>query len=220
MIIANLLSEEIPNLDQHSTVAEGILVMGDFHVRHLPVMIEGEFRGLVDEDTLLDTDPSSRISVLLAPVTPQTFVRKNDHVYDAVRTFAEQQISLLPVLDNNDDYVGVVTLEKLVQAMAEIGSFKDPGSIVVLEMGRHDYSLSEIARIVESEGAIILSSNLRSYPDSNRIGVTLKLNGRQIGAILATFERFDYHVKASFNEAELQNALKERYDSLMSFLNV
>lgn len=194
--------------------------MGDYHVRHLPVLINEEFQGLIDEDTLMDSDPTGSIGKLIPPSAPRIFVQPQDHIYDAVRIFAQQQISLLPIIDAEERYVGVVTLEKLVAAMAELGSFNDPGSIVVLEMGRHDYSLAEIARIVESEGAIILSSSLRSYQDSNRIEVTLKLNGRQTGAIMATFERFDYQIKASFNEAELQNALKERYDSLMNYLNV
>ncbi|PHI21349.1 CBS domain-containing protein [Lewinellaceae bacterium SD302] len=220
MTIANLLSQEIPALDQRSTVAEGILIMGDYHVRHLPVLINEEFRGLIDEDTLLDSDPSASIGSLMLPSAPRIFVQPQDHIYDAVRVFAQHQISLLPVMDDEELFAGVVTLENLIAAMAELGSFNDPGSIIVLEMGRHDYSLAEIARIVESEGAIILSSSLRSYQDSNRIEVTLKLNGRQIAAIMATFERFDYQVKASFNEAELQSALRERYDSLMNYLNV
>ena len=68
MPIANLLSQEIPALDQGSTVAEGILIMGDYHVRHLPVLIEEEFKGLIDEDTLLDSDPTADIGSLLLHV--------------------------------------------------------------------------------------------------------------------------------------------------------
>lgn len=220
MITANLISEEIPTLGHASTVAEGLMLMGDFHVRHLPVVTNDEFRGIIDEDTLLDNDPTGKVSQLMVAAAPQTFVRNSDHIYEAVRAFSKQPISLLPVLDEKDNYLGVVTPDKLITALAKTGSFDDPGSIIVLELGRHDYSLTEIARIVESEGAIILSSSLQSHEDSNRITVTLKLNGRQVSSIIATFERFDYFVKASFNEAELQNALKERYDSLMNFLNV
>lgn len=220
MIIANLLSQDIEALNETSTVAEGMMVMGDFHIRHLPVVEHGVYRGIINEDTLLDSNPSVKVLPLLPIAPPSTFVRRADHVYDAVKLFVQQQISLIPVLDEQDNYVGVVTLEQLLMALAEMGSFNDPGSIVVLEMGRHDYSLSEIARIVEEESAIILSSSLQSFSDSNRVQVTIKLNGERVGAILASFERFDYHIKASFNEVELQSALKERYDSLMNYLNI
>lgn len=220
MIIANLLSEEIEALNEKSTVAEGMLVMGDFHLRHLPVIEDNVFRGVIDEDTIMDSDPTELVITLLPLAPPSTFVRREDHVYDAVKLFVNQQISLIPVLDADDNFVGVVTLERLLTALAEMGSFNDPGSIVVLEMGRHDYSLVEIARIVEEENAIILSSSLQSFEDSNRVQVTIKLNGERVGAILASFERFDYHIKASFNEMELQSALKERFDGLMNYLNI
>jgi len=35
-----------------------------------------------------------------------------------------------------------------------------------------------------------------------------------------TFERYGYLVDAVFSEKEEMNVLKERYDSLMSYLNV
>jgi len=90
----------------------------------------------------------------------------------------------------------------------------------VLELSRRDYSMTEIARIVESEGATLLSSFITSYPESERIDVTLKINLQHIHNILATFERFKYEIKASFNEAEYLDSLKERYQGLMSYLNV
>lgn len=220
MIVANLISEEIVPLQADSTITDATLYMQDYHLAHLPVVRAGAYLGIVDEDSLLDAADDQPVSSLLPAAPPSTFVRHEDHVYEAVRLFASQRISLIPVLNEEDNFVGVVTIQKLLATLAEMGSFSDPGSIVVLEMGRHDYSLAEIARIVESEGAIILSSNLQSFPDSNRIQITLKLNGRRIAAILATFERFDYHIRASFNEVELQNALKKRYDHLINYLNI
>ena len=56
--------------------------------------------------------------------------------------------------------------------------------------------------------------------DSSQIEVTLKVNNPQIHSILASFERFEYIIKASFNEVEYIDALKERYESLMNYLNV
>ena len=66
----------------------------------------------------------------------------------------------------------------------------------------------------------MLSSNDPLEQESTRIDVTIKINRMQIGGILAGFERFNLHVKASFNEQVYFDTLKERYDSLINYLNV
>ena len=219
MIAEHLISEDILPLQITETGDYALEVMSDFYLRHLPVVKENELVAIVSEDQLLDADTQAVISTYSLPMQP-VFVKRSSHLYDVMRILGEHKLTVVPVLDDEHHYLGLITLENLIRFFAESSSFRDPGSVVVLEMGRHDYSLAEIARIVESEGAVILSSFLQSFTDSNRIQVTIKINGQQIGAIIATFERFDYHVKASFNEIELQNALKERYDSLISYLNV
>jgi CBS domain-containing protein len=137
-----------------------------------------------------------------------------------MRQLVENSLTVVPVINHEGDYVGMVTGEDLLRFFALSSTFSDPGSIVVLEMGRHDYSLAEIARIVESDNAIVLSSFVRGSSDSSKIEVTLKLNSQNIGGTIATFERFNYTVKASFNEKHLQDTLKERFDSLINYLNV
>ncbi|MCB0586459.1 MAG: CBS domain-containing protein, partial [Phaeodactylibacter sp.] len=56
--------------------------------------------------------------------------------------------------------------------------------------------------------------------ESTRVDITIKINRQNIQTIIATFERFDYDIKASFNEADYVGSLQERYDALMSYLNV
>ncbi|MDF1867471.1 MAG: CBS domain-containing protein, partial [Saprospiraceae bacterium] len=110
--------------------------------------------------------------------------------------------------------------EDVLNFFARTASFSDTGSIVVLEIGRRDYSMTEISRIVESEGAVILSSFITSEQDANLIEVTIKINRQNIQNIISTFERFNYSIKASFNEQEYLESLQERYDSLMSYLSI
>jgi hypothetical protein len=99
-------------------------------------------------------------------------------------------------------------------------AFIQPGSILVLEMDKRNYSLSEIARIAESENKLILSSYLSSNLESERLEVTIKLNSAQIQNVTAAFERFGYLIKATFDEEDFMDTLKNRYESLMSYLNV
>lgn len=193
--------------------------MNEFHIRHLPIVNNEELLGLLSEDEILDHDAEEPVGSYRLHLL-HTFVRVNDHLYDVMRLVAEYQLTAVPVVDDQKRYIGIITAEDLIRQFAESGSFREPGGLIVLEMSRQDYSLAQLARIVESENAVILSAQVNTFPDSPRIEVTLKVNKQNILNIIASFERFDYEVKATFNELEYSDGLRERYDSLISYLNV
>jgi hypothetical protein len=147
-------------------------------------------------------------------------VFEDQHVYDVIRQVYEQKLSLIPVLDHKIHYLGSITLQCLVKYFARLAAVDNPGGIIVLEMGIRDYSLSEIARLVEMNDSSILSLYVQTLPDSTRIEVTIKINRMDIGAIIQTFNRYNYNIKASFFEGDYNDSLRDRYDSLMKFLEI
>ncbi|MCB0607007.1 MAG: CBS domain-containing protein [Lewinellaceae bacterium] len=219
MTAETLLSTTILPLRTSDTGEDALAMMNDFLVRHLPVVNNEQLLGLLSEEDILNADVEEPVGSYSLSI-PSTSVQLTDHIYEVMRLLADYQLTVIPVVDIDGNYAGLITLEDLLRYFATSSSFQDPGSIVVLEMGRHDYSLVTIARIVESENAAILSSFITSYGESTRIDVTIKINRMQIGGILAGFERFNLHVKASFNEQVYFDTLKERYDSLINYLNV
>ena len=141
-------------------------------------------------------------------------------MYDVIHQVFEQKLTLIPVIDEKQKYLGSITLQCLVKYFARLAAVDNPGGIIVLEMGIRDYSLSEIARIVESNDSSILSLYIMTLPDSTRMEVTIKINRMDIGPVIQTFNRYNYNIKASFYENELNESLKDRYDSLMKFLDI
>ena len=110
--------------------------------------------------------------------------------------------------------------QNIIKFFATLSSIDESGGIMVLELNRNDYSLSEISRLVESNNASILSSYISAHQDSMKLEVTLKINVSDLKQIIATFERFDYTVARSYQESQYFGDLKDRYDSLMSYLNI
>jgi len=219
MIAENLISNSIIPLRTSDTGEEALSIMNDFYIKHLPIVNNKQLLGLISEDDILNYDVAEAVgSYRLSMRRP--YARNNDHIYEVMRLLAEYELTVVPVVDYEDNYIGLISQEDLLRFFANTGSFVEPGSIVVLEMNKRDYFLSEIARIVESENAIILSSFITSAPNSNRVDVTIKINHQNIQNIIATFERFNYEIKASFNESDYVDSLRERYDALMSYLNV
>lgn len=220
MTAESLISNGIIPLRTSDTGEEALEMMNDFYVRHLPIVNDKQLLGLISEDDILNFDVNEPVgSYSLSLIRP--YVKAKDHIYEIMRLLADHQLTLIPVVDEEGNYVGVVTQEDVLIFFAKTGSFTEPGSIVVLDIPKRNYSLVEISRIVESENAQIISAFITSHPsDSTRIEVTIKINRQNTQTILATFMRFDYEIKASFHEFEYLDSLKDRYDALMTFLNV
>ncbi len=219
MIAESLISTDIIPLQTSDRGETALEMMSEFYIRHLPIVNNQQLLGLISEDDVLNYDVHEAIgSYSLSLIRPYAMI--SDHIYELMRLMAELRLTVIPVVDHDQNYQGVVSMEDLLQYFAQTGSFTEPGSILILEVPRRDYSLAEIARLVESEQATILNVFITGHPESARITVTLKINLLEIGRIVATFERFEYVVNASFTESEYVDSLKERFDSLMSYLNV
>ena len=219
MIAENLISNEIIPLRTSDTGDDALSLMNEFSVRHLPIVNNEQLLGLISEDDIFNHDVGEPLGAYSLSIH-RPFVRSQDHIYEIMRLMAEYNLTLIPVVAEDEKYLGLVILEDVLHYFARTAAFREPGSILVLEMSRRDYMLSEISRLVESENAVVLSAFVTSNPDSQRIDLTLKLNVQYVQNIIATLERFNYQVKASFNEAEYIEGLKDRYDSLINYLNV
>lgn len=219
MIAGNLISKSIIPLRTSDTGEEAISSMSDFYIKHLPIVNNEQLLGLLSEDDILKNDVKEAVGSYSLSLS-RPYVKERDHIYEVLSILSEYQLTVIPVVDAENNYMGLITQEDLLRFFANIGSFTEPGSIIVLEMAKTDYTMAEMARIVESEGAAVLSSFITSSLDSTKIDVTLKINRQDIQPIISTFERFEYKIKASFFEADYFDSLKERYDSLMSYLNI
>ena len=93
--------------------------------------------------------------------------------------------------------------------------------VIQLEMGAYDYSLSEIARIVEENDAKNLGLTIDDIAeDPGRIMVTLLLNQPESGAIVKSLERYNYNVVGLYSSPDENNDLLDRYSLLMRYMNI
>ena len=220
MVAITLISEEIPPLKHTDTGDVALQWMEEFKVRHLPVMKDGNFVGVVKEDDIYDQKDASLTLHKMFQHLPRPYVKGSAHIYEVIAKCFDDRLTVLPVLDDEETYLGCINVVDLMQQVANTGSIREVGGVVVLEMNTVDYSLAHLAQIVESEGAKILSSYITSKPSTNQIELTLKINQLDLSRILRSFERYDYTVKASFQRDSYQEDLKNRYDELMKYLNM
>ena len=215
-----LISEEIPPLTHTDTGEKALRWMDEFKVSHLPVLKNGNFVGVISESDILDKLDLEDTLDKLFDHLPRPYVNENAHIYEVLAKISEHKLSILPILDDNEKYLGCTSIHHLITKIANTGSIKESGGIIVLEVNSIDYSMAQIAQIVESNNAKILSSYIMSPSDSSKLEVTLKINQIELDRIIRTFERYDYVIKASFQKSSGDEDVQFKYDALMNYLNL
>ncbi len=218
MIAKDLITDEIPPLKHTDTGETALRWMDEFKVSHLPVLKNDNFVGLISESDILDRQDLEQSLDVLFDHLPRPYVKENAHIYEVLFKVAEHKISVIPILHEDETYAGCTSIHQLIMLIANTGSIKETGGIIVLEVNEIDYSLAQIAQIVESNNAKILSSYIFSSPDSTKLEVTLKINKIELGSIIRTFERYDYIISASYQKNNSDEDLQMRYDAVINFL--
>lgn len=220
MLASELISNIIPPLKTSDSVQKALERMSEFKLYHLPIVNETQFLGLISEDELIEVkDQQSPVGGLSLSII-NAFVFEDVHFYEVVRLFNQLHLSLVPVLDANKNYLGIVSINNLLAYMAETYAVREPGGIIVLSITNRNNSLAHMAQIVEADNAQILSSYVSSFPDSTRLEVTLKINKTELSGLIASFERYNYEIKAVFNNTQNDDGSADRFNSFMNYLNV
>jgi len=220
MIARDLISKVVPPLRPGDDADRALLWMDDFKVSHLPVVDGKSFIGLISEADIMDSNaPGSTIGELDADFE-KAFVKDTQHIYAVIRRLASTDLTCIAVLDQDEQYVGCITLSDLVVKFDELAVINRPGGIVVIHMKESNYSLAQLAHIIESNGTSILSSYIGQQKGSGMIDVTMKVDREDLGPTIQSLERHGYEVTAYFEEGTHLEDLKGRYDELMRYINI
>jgi CBS domain-containing protein len=219
MIAKNISKNTLSPLKPTDTGIFALRQMSDNHVRHLPVTDGNLLVGLLSEDDILHSNPELNVE-LYRYAMARPFAHEEDHLYEIMHKMGLYKLTVIPIINELDHYTGCITLEDLLPSFTEAAYLNEKGNILVLEAAPHDYSLSEIARIIESENAQILSYFITTPSESATVEITLKINKTEVGNIVAALQRFEYNVKGSYAESDYAEDLQDRYDAFLSYLNV
>jgi|TARA_B100000497_G_scaffold18933_1_gene22421 CBS domain-containing protein len=219
VIAKNAIEESTPYLRITDSVQFAVELMEEFKQEHLPVLNGKELVGVVSEQQLIDTVGVDLLSELSFPLI-KIAIKEHTHLFDAMKAGFESRSSILPVVNSEDNYIGLISPRSLLIKLSEFNFARESGGIFVLEIPAHDYSLAEISRIVESNKASVLSIATTTIEGSAELQVTVKVNTLDLTYIIATLERYNYTISNIFHQAEQIDQLKDRYDALMHYLNV
>lgn len=219
MIAADLIASDIPSLSVAQTGKDAFHLLGDHHVKHLPVVAEGRLVGILAEEDIFNHKLYEPISTYDFSLMRVVAIQANEHILEVVRSMGEHRLTILPVIDRNGHYLGLIRQNEVIRAFANMEGFGQMGGVLVLRLPRRDYSLAMLARIVEEEDAKILGTYLSSIKLTDKVEVTLKVDRPEMQRLVASLERYGYEVVHTYPEEGNTDNMRERYESLMHYLN-
>jgi len=219
MLATQLINSGFPSVHLTDSASLALQLMDDYDVQHLPVISEEKFMGLVAKADLLDLSEEQAIGGDSSLILPYS-IKGDEHFLTALKLAAEKEISLVPVINDQLELLGVISITELLYRLSDFLGNNEPGGIIVLEISKRNFSFGEISRLVETNDALITQCNTFTEPETGLVIITLKINKIEISAIVATFQRYEYVVRYYFGEEQYANELKDNYNHLLAYLNV
>lgn len=220
MLTGELLSQNLPYLHLNDTVNQALQLMNDNQVAHLPIVDGEKYIGIISEDDLLLVDNDHSEIKTLQQSFGNAAVKNNDHFLKAIQVAGEFGLSVVPIVNEENELEGAVAYNDLLRHASAFMSLKEPGGLIVLEVESNQYSFNEISKLVETNDAQITQLNTSNDPETGTMQITIRINRPEISDIVATFQRYEYNVKHYFGEELYNNEVRSNYENLMNYLKI
>jgi predicted transcriptional regulator len=220
MLTRDLLTQTLPHLKLRDKVFQALQLMNDYHVTHLPIVDDEKYIGLISEEILLHAeDDNAELSAFLSAFL-NISVRDNEHLLSVIQDTVENDLSIMPVVNEDNELLGCITKDDLLRNASEFMSLNEPGGIIVLELDPKQYSFNELSRLIESNDAQITQLNTSTDSDTGLLTATIKINKADVADVVASLQRHEYNVKYYFGEELYENEVRSNYENLMNYLKI
>ena len=220
MLTRDLLTQTLPHLKLRDKVFQALQLMNDYHVTHLPIVDDEKYIGLISEEILLHVEDDNADLTVLQPAFINISVRDNEHLLSVIQDTVENDLSIMPVVNEDNELLGSITKDDLLKNASEFMSLNEPGGIIVLELDPKQYSFNELSRLIESNDAQITQLNTSTDSDTGLLTATIKINKADVADVVASLQRHEYNVKYYFGEELYENEVRSNYENLMNYLKI
>lgn len=216
--ITDFLNNNIKALRTTDSVADAQDLFAEYPFSHFPVLEDGVYIGSAGAEDIELMDIEKTMGDLRYTFE-RFFVRNTSLWLDVLEVFAKNETNVLPVLDDKNNYVGYYEITDIIKFFHETPFLKENGGILIVEKGITEYSMSEVAQIVESNNGRLLGLFI-SEANMDKVQITLKISMGGLSEIIQTFRRYNYEIVSEHQEDVYLNQLKDRSDYLDKYLNI
>jgi predicted transcriptional regulator len=217
MQLENLIINDLNPVNLNDTVGDVKMMFSQLTYSHIPVKNGDIYVGCISE-TDAHCFESQKILSDINYALEGFYVRNTTNWLDVLEAFAQNDSNVMPVLDNNNNYLGYYELNDIIQLFNETPFFAESGGIIIVEKGVFDYSFSEVCQIIESNNAKIFGA-LISKMENDKVQITVKIGNAALNDVLQSFRRYGYNIVSGIEEDSYIESLKERSDYLKKYLD-
>jgi CBS domain-containing protein len=216
--IQDYLKQDHKAISRNEDIASVQDFFEEMNYSHFPVTDQENYVGNLNAEDALSFDASKSVADYQY-VLESFFANTTMSWFEILEIATKNQANVVPVLNEQNAYVGYYELDDILLFFQDTPLIKDPGPILVVQKGIQDYSLGQIAQIVESNNGKLLGAFVSATVDS-KIEITLKLALGPLNEIIQTFRRYNYEIVSHHQDDQYMTNLKERSDYLDKYLNL
>lgn len=222
MLVSEVVQKSVVPVSPSTLLTDVLIENYPENILYLPVVEDDfHFLGFLP---LIDLELERELNETVGQCSldnTELFATPGQHLFEVLVLFQKAALPVLPVLNEDSEFQGIISLDQLLHTLASSHAFQAEGAVLVLSVETIQYSLSEISRLVESNQGKILTVLVESDPFTHeRLLVHLKINLTDLSRVVATLERFDYQIAEIHHKTEMTSLDQERLDQLMKYLGI
>jgi len=156
MRVRNWMTKSAPVIRKDSNVREALKVMDLYGMKELAVVDEeGRYMGILNKEDIIKQNPERDIEDFV--IFRELYLHPGDTIEDAFLAFMEASEEFIPVVDDNLEVVGIITLQDVLESMIEITAMDEPGCRLSLVLEDKPGKLFDIVKVLSENFLNILS---------------------------------------------------------------
>ncbi|MBM6614386.1 CBS domain-containing protein [Desemzia sp. RIT804] len=163
MLVKDYMTTEVITAAEDTKVLEALDLMKEHDFHRLPIIKDGHMIGLITEEIISDNSPSTATSLsihelnyLLTKTTVGDIMRRkvptidpDDLLEEAATRMRDLKVGVLPVIQNEDQIVGIITDKDIFSAFIDLLGYNNKGSRIVIDIPEdHPGILEDITNIL------------------------------------------------------------------------
>ena len=217
MNITDYILNDFKPLTLQSTVKEALQLFKTYPITHIPITENGTYIGCISQSDVLTIDNENDLLKDQQDFLAHFLVNNEASIVELLKIFANNDTNILPAIVKHQ-YIGYFELNDILEVFSQSPFLNSDGFILIIQKNNKEYSMSEVAQIVESNNGSLLGSYISNHL-GDKTEVTLKIASQEINEIIQSFRRYNYTIITEHQDDFYLEELKNRSDYLQKFLN-
>ena len=219
MIVENYISNHIIPLKIDDSFDFSLKLMEEGKLSYFPVLDGNIYCGLISDLSLYELENLGEKISDKKDLLKDIFIYNTQTIFEASNVVLENNLDILPVVDVNKRYLGVLTIATILKVYTMYTAANEQGDVLQLTINYNDLYISEISKIIEGEDAKIINLFVIPIKETTQLRVIIKLNKMGLCRVVKSLERYGYNVEY-FTKIPVEDEINKNYELLMKYLSI